>query len=101
MAKVNGKLPVQWTKETVVDGRQELPGEGELPGDDLPESAQSRKYVVLNTGLTIPDAEYNGDYGMPRWGDYAVVKVKDGADVPDLVTAGLFDENWRLTATAR
>jgi hypothetical protein len=53
-------------------------------------------YVVLNTGLTITDAEYNGDYGMPQWGDYAVVKVKDGAEVPDLVTAGLFDEKWQF-----
>jgi hypothetical protein len=52
--------------------------------------------VVLNTGLTIVDSEYNGDYGMPRWGDYAIVKAKAGADVPDLVTAGLFDEDWRL-----
>jgi hypothetical protein len=33
---------------------------------------------------------------MPRWGDYAVVKVKDGADMPDLVTAGLFDEHWLI-----
>jgi hypothetical protein len=24
------------------------------------------------------------------------VKVKDGADVPDLVTAGLFDEKWQF-----
>jgi hypothetical protein len=52
--------------------------------------------VVLNTGLTIPDSEYNADYGMPRWGDYAIVKVKDGAEVPDLVTAGLFDEKWQI-----
>ena len=56
--------------------------------------------MVLNTGLTIADREYNGDYGMPQWGDYAIVKVKDGADVPDLVTAGLFDENWQFTAAA-
>jgi hypothetical protein len=33
---------------------------------------------------------------MPYWGDYAIVKVKEGSDVPDLVTAGLFDEQWRL-----
>jgi len=33
---------------------------------------------------------------MPRWGDYAVVKVKDAADLPDLVTAGMFDEQWRI-----
>ena len=57
--------------------------------------------MVLNTGLTIADREYNGDYGMPQWGDYAIVKVKDGADVPELVTAGLFDEMWRLTAMTR
>jgi hypothetical protein len=40
------------------------------------------------------DREYDGDYGMPQWGDFAMVKVKEGADVPDLVTAGLFDEEW-------
>ena len=46
--------------------------------------------------LTIVDRDYNGDYGMPRWGDYAVVKVKEGSEVPDLQFAGLFDESWRL-----
>ena len=51
-------------------------------------------FNIFYTGLTIPDREYNGDYGMPQWGDYAIVKVKDGADVPDLVTAGLFNEAW-------
>ena len=52
------------------------------------------KYLILNTGLTIVDREHNGDYGMPEWGDFAMVKVKEGADIPDLVTAGLFDEEW-------
>jgi hypothetical protein len=54
---------------------------------------------VLNAGLTINDRGYNGDYGTPLWGDYAIVKVKPGAavpDVPDLLTSGLFDENWQL-----
>ena len=41
----------------------------------------------LNTGPTIPDSEYKADYGMPRWGGYALVKVKDGAELLDLVTA--------------
>jgi hypothetical protein len=35
-------------------------------------------------------------YGAPLWGDYAIVKVKPGAAVPALLTAGLFDENWKL-----
>jgi hypothetical protein len=50
----------------------------------------------MNTGMTIADGEWDGDYAMPRWGDYAVVKVKDGANTPDLVTAGLFDEKWQF-----
>jgi hypothetical protein len=33
---------------------------------------------------------------MPQWGDYALVKAKAGSDMPDLVTAGLFDEDWRM-----
>ncbi|MEY2407420.1 MAG: hypothetical protein QOF48_90 [Verrucomicrobiota bacterium] len=37
-----------------------------------------------------------GWHATPLWGDYAIVKVKPGAAVPDLVTAGLFDENWQL-----
>jgi len=39
--------------------------------------------------ITIEDRGYNGDYGTPLWGDYAIVKVKPGAAVPDLLTAGL------------
>jgi len=59
-------------------------------------SLNHAKYVVLNTGLTIDDRGYNGDYGTPLRGDYAIVKVKTGAAVPEMLTAGLFDEHWQL-----
>jgi hypothetical protein len=96
MAKVIGKLPVQWTKENVVvDGKTYAAAEN-FPAMIYPNPLAYGKYVVLNTGLTIADSEYNGDYGMPRWGDYAVVKVNPTADTPDLVTAGLFDEDWKI-----
>jgi hypothetical protein len=65
-----------------------------------PNPLNPSKYVVLNTGLTITEREYNGDYGMPQWGDYAIVTVKDGSDMPDLKLAGLFDEAWRVTPSA-
>jgi hypothetical protein len=101
MARMLAKLPVQWTKETVSLGGQSFPASENFPALIYPNPLNPAKYVVWNSGLTITDREYNGDYGMPQWGDYAIVKVKEGADVPDLVTAGLFDENWRLTAAAR
>jgi pimeloyl-ACP methyl ester carboxylesterase len=101
MAKMAPQLPVQWTRETVSLGGQSFPAKENYPALIYPNPLNPAKYVVWNTGLTIADREYNGDYGMPQWGDYAIVKVKEGADVPDLVTAGLFDENWRLTAMTR
>jgi hypothetical protein len=99
IARVAAKLPIAWTKDSVSLAGKSYPASENYPALIYPNPLNPAKYVVLNTGLTIPDSEYNADYGMPQWGDYAVVKVKDGADVPDLVTAGLFDEKWQLSPT--
>ena len=96
IAKLNGKLPVKWTRETVTLGAQTFPAGESFPALIYPNPLNPAKYVVLNTGLTIEDRGYNGDYGTPLWGDYAIVKVKPGAEVPEMLTAGLFDENWNL-----
>jgi hypothetical protein len=96
IAKLNGKLPVTWTKETVSIGAQSFPAKESFPALIYPNPLNPAKYVVLNTGLTIEDRGYNGDYGTPLWGDYAIVKVKAGSEVPDLLIAGLFGENWKL-----
>ena len=96
MARMMAKLPVQWTKETVTLGGKSFAAKDNFPAMIYPNPLNPAKYVVLNTGLTIAEREYNGDYGMPQWGDYAIVKVKEGADVPDLVAAGMFDEHWNL-----
>jgi len=101
MARMLGKLPLQWTKDAVTLGGQSYPAGENFPAIIYPNPLNPAKYVVFNTGLTIADREYNGDYGMPQWGDYAIVKVKEGAGVPELVTAGLFDEGWKLPAGAR
>jgi hypothetical protein len=96
IARMAARLPVQWTRDSVSLAGKSYPASDNFPALIYPNPLSPGKYVVLNTGLTITDAEYNADYGMPQWGDYAVVKVKEGADVPDLVTAGLFDEQWQM-----
>lgn len=96
IAKLNGKLPFKWTKTTVALGGETFPADQNYPAMIYPNPLNPKKYVVLNTGLTIEDRGYNGDYGTPLWGDYAIVKVKAEAPVPDLVTGGLFDEQWQL-----
>jgi len=97
IARLNGKLPVKWTKETVTMAGQDFSAKDNYPALIYPNPLHPSKYVVLNSGLTMEDRGYNGDYGSPMWGDYAVVKVKAGADMPDLQIGGLFDENWRLS----
>jgi pimeloyl-ACP methyl ester carboxylesterase len=96
IAKLQGRLPVTWTKQSVTLGGQTFAANENYPALIYPNPLNPTKYVVLNTGLTINDRGYNGDYGTPEWGDYAIVKVKPGAPVPDLVTGGLFDERWQL-----
>jgi hypothetical protein len=76
-------------------GGKEFPAKDHYPALIYPNPLNPARYVVLNTGLTIVDRDYNGDYGMPRWGDYAIVKVTSSAEMPDAQIAGLFDENWQ------
>jgi pimeloyl-ACP methyl ester carboxylesterase len=98
IAKMNAKLPVKWTKDTVAVGARSFPAAAHLPAFVYPNPLAPSRYVVLNSGLTIDEREYPGDYSMPRLGDFAVLKVKEGADVPEAAVAGLFDEAWRLPA---
>jgi poly(3-hydroxybutyrate) depolymerase len=96
MAKVAGKLPLSWTRQTVTLGGKSYDAAAHFPALAYPNPLNPKKYVVLNTGLTIAEREYNGDYGMPLWGDYAVVKVNHTAEVGDMQAAGLFDNNWKI-----
>ena len=96
IAKLDGRLPVKWSRDTITIGGHSFPAKESFPALIYPNPLNPAKYVVLNTGLTIEDRGYNGDYGTPLWGDYAIVKAKTGADVPDLLVAGLFDEGWKL-----
>ena len=96
IAKLNGKLPFEWNKETLVLNGQSYPASQHFPAMIYPNPLNPSRYVVFNTGLTIEDREYRGDYNMPRLGDYAVMKVKEGAEVADPVLAGLFNGLWRF-----
>jgi pimeloyl-ACP methyl ester carboxylesterase len=96
IARVKDKLPVKWTAQSISLSGQTFSAKECLPALIYPNPLNPKKYVVLNTGLTIEDRGYNGDYGTPLWGDYAIVKVRPGEAVPEMLTAGLFDERWRL-----
>ena len=96
IAKMMPKLPLKWTKDTITIGGNTFPASENLPVLGYPNPLHPAHYVVLNTGLTISDGDYNGDYAMPRFGDMAVLKIKDPAEPPEIQWGGLFDESWQL-----
>jgi hypothetical protein len=96
IGKIAKSLPLKWTEEAITAGGRTYSNGEHLPVLVYPNSLNPSKYVVLNTGLTISDQEYNADYAMSRFGDMAVLKIGDPASVPEIAWAVLFDESWRL-----
>jgi hypothetical protein len=91
-----GKLPVHWTRETVDVGGRSFPAAEHMPAFVYPCPLNPSRYVVLNSGLTFPDTQYNSDYSTPMLGDFAVLRVNQGTETPGIAYAGLFDESWGL-----
>lgn len=96
IAKVKAKLPIQWTRESIRAGSQTFPSSAHVPALIYPNPLNAKKYIVINSGLTIDEREYHGDYSMPKLGDLAILKVAAGSDTPEVAFATLFDEHWRF-----
>jgi hypothetical protein len=97
IAKLNGKLPpLHWTKEKVMLGARSFPAAESVPALVYPSPLGSGRYVVINSGLTADWADWAGDFPTPRYGDFAIFRVKEGSEDPDAVYAGLFNESWQL-----
>jgi hypothetical protein len=77
-------------------GAQRFPAAEALPALIYPSPLSPNHYVVINSGLTAAWPDWAGDFPTPRYGDFAIFKVKQGSDDPEAAYAGLFDESWKL-----
>jgi hypothetical protein len=96
IAKLSGKLPLRWSKETVAIGSHSYPAAESVPAMIYPNPVSPERYLVINSGLTAAWADWAGDFPTPRYGDYAIFKVKQGSDDPEAAYSGLFDESWKV-----
>jgi dienelactone hydrolase len=99
LARIADKLPVKWTADGVAIGTQKYPAT-HAPILIYPNPLNPKKYVVLNSGFTFREFDYlNNARQIPKLPDFAVV---DTTVAPDerwpgkIVTAGFFDEEWKL-----
>ncbi|MSO29636.1 MAG: hypothetical protein EXQ48_01650 [Acidobacteria bacterium] len=94
IAKVIGRLPIQWTKSEITVGSQKFPASDHALVLIYPNPLNPEKYVVLNTGHTFSANRITSgteSVFFPRLGDYAVLATGGVTK-----TAGFFDESWRL-----
>jgi hypothetical protein len=96
IAKLNRKLPpLHWTKDTVMLGTKSFPAADSVPALIYPSPLSPGHYVVINSGLTADWADWAGDFPTPRYGDFAIFKVREDSDDPAAAYAGLFSETWQ------
>ncbi len=104
MARVLDDLPVKWSKESlVVAGKKFDPASNGL-SLIYPNPLNNDRYIVINSGHTIHDAEFKGTNALlfPRLGDIAVQKFESNKAVgftESVLWADSFDSAWRLPTT--
>jgi hypothetical protein len=100
LARVIDKLPVHWDAKEVRVGRHSFPAGHHVPVLIYPNPLNPKRYVVLNSGFTFREYDYlNNARQVPKLPDYAVLDVRTppSSRAPGAgVTAGFFDEQWKL-----
>jgi hypothetical protein len=100
-ARLMDRLPVKWGREWIQWGTNRVSTADHLLALVYPNPLNPRKYVVLNTGHTIPEKDWRGNNALQfaKWGDWAVLRVEktDGpTNRETLVRCGFFGERWQF-----
>jgi hypothetical protein len=102
LAKIADKLPIGWDRQQVRLGKETFAAENHVPLLIYPNPLNPKRYVVLNSGFTFREYDYlNNARQVPKLPDFAVIDVSTppSSRLPGkVVTAGFFDEEWKLSA---
>ena len=96
LAKIADKLPIKWTRESIIVGDKTYSAADHVPVLIYPNPLNPHRYVVLNTGLPA-----GGPGGGAAYGDYAILKLTKAASgqiAAVTENGGVFDEQWQLPA---
>ncbi|RYD63731.1 MAG: hypothetical protein EOP84_33390 [Verrucomicrobiaceae bacterium] len=100
LARILPKLPIQWTQEALVIGKDRYDAAHTAPVLIFPNPLNPQRYVVLNSGVTFREkALVNNSDQTPKLPDWAVVDLRTpaGPQWPgEVVHAGFFNEAWQL-----
>ena len=97
IARVADKLPIKWTKDSIVVGNKTYSAADHVPVLIYPNPLNRNRYIVINTGLVTGNFNSGGGYG-----DYAILKLTKASTRPvatEIADGGVFDESWKLPAS--
>jgi hypothetical protein len=105
LAKIIDKLPIKWdAKEIVVDQRK-FGADQHAPVLIYPNPLNPKRYVVINSGFTFRDYDYlNNARQVSKLPDWAIIDLQTPPSSRwpgKVVSAGFFDEKWKLTLKDR
>jgi dienelactone hydrolase len=100
LQKIASRLPIAWTKEAIVVGKQRHGADKQTLVAIYPNPLNPKRYVVLNSGFTFREYDYlNNARQIPKLPDWAVLDVSTAPDSrhpAKIVDAGFFGERWEL-----
>jgi hypothetical protein len=93
IAKVIGKLPVQWTKTQITLGGRAVDAATHAPVIVYPNPLNPSRYVVINSGHTFSQSDWSGTNAnlYPHLGDYALIGIEGNT----VAHSGFFDGRWK------
>jgi pimeloyl-ACP methyl ester carboxylesterase len=93
IAKVIGKLPVQWSKTQITIGGRTFDATTHAPALIYPNPLNPNRYVVINSGHTFGPSDWSGTNAnlYPHIGDWAAMTIDGNA----VAYSGYFDEHWK------
>jgi len=99
--RIADKLPIRWQGDSVVVGRDMYPAADHMPVLIYPNPLNPKRYVVLNSGFTFREADYQTNARqVPRLPDWAILDVRTPPDANQpgkIVAADFFGEKWELS----
>jgi dienelactone hydrolase len=100
LAKIADKLSIRWDRQQVQLDKETFSADNHVPLLIYPNPLNPKRYVVLNSGFTFREYDYlNNARQTPKLPDFAVIDVNTppSSRLPGkVVTAGFFDEEWKL-----
>lgn len=99
LAKAAAGLPIRWTKDSVTVDKQTFEAGHHVPVMIYPNPLSANRYIVINSGFTFREWPVSNARQTPKLPDYAVIDISapsTKALAGKVVTAGFFDEQWKV-----